>query len=153
MREILPWLRISAELDPNREETYITGAYWLRKRMNRVREAEEFLRDGMRANPRSYALTFELARIYDEHHNDPVRARNLFGLSLRYWDQSQLLAPEPDLFVRAQILGQYARLEQREGDAERAVTLLQELRKISPHPASIDELIRKAREGNPPDAE
>ena len=29
-REILPWLRISAELDPQKIETYTVAAYWLR---------------------------------------------------------------------------------------------------------------------------
>lgn len=150
MREILPWLRISAELDPNRIETYVTGAYWLRKRMNRVAEAEEFVRDGLRANPKSYALVFELARIHAEHHQNAARARNLFQLALRYWDESQRLAPEPDHFLLAQILGQLATLERREGNTARAVELLRELRKISPHPAAIDQLIRDTEAGQPP---
>jgi tetratricopeptide (TPR) repeat protein len=150
MREILPWLRISAELDPNRIETYVTGAYWLRKRMNRVAEAEEFVRDGLRANPKSYALVYELARIQEEHHGNVGRARNLYQLALRYWDESQRLAPEPDHFLLAQILGQFATLERREGNTARAVALLRELRKISPNPPSIDRLIRDTEAGIPP---
>ena len=31
-RELLPWLKISAELDPQRVETYTVAAYWLRPR-------------------------------------------------------------------------------------------------------------------------
>ena len=143
MREILPWLRIAAELDPNREETYVTGAYWLRKRMDRVAEAEDFLRDGLRANPKSYALTYELARIYDEHHHDPARARNLYQLSLRYWDRSQRLAPEPDHFMFSQIVAQLAKLERREGQTQRAVFLLRELKKVSPNPAGVEKLIQE----------
>lgn len=150
MREILPWLRISAELDPNRIETYVTGAYWLRKRMNRVAEAEEFVRDGLRANPKSYALVYELARIQEEHHQNIARARNLYQLALRYWDESQRLAPEPDHFLLAQILGQLATLERREGNTARAVGLLRELRKISPNPAGIDQLIQDTEAGKPP---
>lgn len=150
MREILPWLRIAAELDPNREETYITGAYWLRKRMNRVDEAEEFVRDGLRANPKSYALCFELARIYEDHRKDPARARNLYQLSLRYWNDSQRLAPEPDHFLLAQILAQFATLERREGNRDRAIALLRELKRFSPNPAGIDQLIRDVEAGKPP---
>lgn len=150
MREILPWLRISAELDPNRIETYVTGAYWLRKRMNRVAEAEEFVRDGLRANPKSYALVFELARIHAEHHQNIARARNLYHLALRYWDESQRLAPEPDHFLLAQMLGQLVTLERREGNTTRAVALLRELRAISPNPASIDQLIQATEAGKPP---
>jgi tetratricopeptide (TPR) repeat protein len=151
MREILPWLRIAAELDPNRVETYVTGAYWLRKRMDRVPEAEAFLRDGMRANPKSPALAYELARIYDEHHQDANRARNLYQLALRYWNDSQRLAPEPDYFLLAQILGQFATLERRAGNIPRAVALLRELKKFSPHPDGVEQLIREV-ESTPPSA-
>src|SRR6266566_9969848 len=38
-REILPWLRLSAELDPQNVETYTVAAYWLR-RLGKVPEAE-----------------------------------------------------------------------------------------------------------------
>ena len=30
-RELLPWLRLSAELDPRQVTTYLVGSYWLRK--------------------------------------------------------------------------------------------------------------------------
>src|SRR5437667_4857091 len=60
VREILPWLRLSAELDPNSVRTYTVAAYWLRERMGKVAEAEQFLREGLRANPGSYAILFEL---------------------------------------------------------------------------------------------
>src|SRR5438270_7198517 len=49
-REILPWLRLSAELDPQRVDTYTVASYWLRN-MGKVTEAEHFLREGLRANP------------------------------------------------------------------------------------------------------
>ena len=46
-REILPWLRLSAELDPQRVETYTVAAYWLRA-VGKMVEAEHFLREGLR---------------------------------------------------------------------------------------------------------
>lgn len=148
--EILPWLRIAAELDPNQVETYITASYWLRQRMDRVAEAEAFVRDGLRANPKSYELTFELGRIQLEHHHDVARARNLFTLALRYWNESQRLAPEPDNFMLAQILVQLSNVERKEGNTARAIELLRELRRISPNPEGIDQLIRDTQEGKPP---
>lgn len=149
VREILPWLKLSAEMDPSRVETYVAGSYWLRKKMNRPKEAEEFLRDGLRANPRSYAITYELARIYAENLHNPERARNLFKLALRYWTESQANQPDPDKFMLEQILGQYAMLERREGDKDKAIDLFQQLRKISPHPEGVDKLISDTEAGNP----
>jgi tetratricopeptide (TPR) repeat protein len=150
VREILPWLKLSAEMDPNRVETYVAAAYWLRTRMGQVKEAEAFLRDGLLANPKSYAITFELARIYDENHHDLARARNLYQLALRYWNESQRLASEPDNFMLEQILGQLATLERRAGNKERAIGFLQELKKYSPNPKGIDQLIRDTEAGKPP---
>src|SRR6266566_2113020 len=60
VREILPWLRLSAELNPNDIRTYTVTAYWLRDRLNKPAEAEQFLRDGLQANPGSYEILFEL---------------------------------------------------------------------------------------------
>ena len=74
-REILPWLRLSAELDPHRVDTYTVAAYWLRERMNKVNDAEAFLRDGLRANPDSHEILFELGRLYAENNRDVPRAR------------------------------------------------------------------------------
>jgi len=41
---MLPWLKLSAELDPQRADTYVVAAYWLRERLGKVDEAENFLR-------------------------------------------------------------------------------------------------------------
>ena len=52
-REMLPWLKLSAELDPQSAQTFVTGAYWLR-RLHKPDEAEKFLRQGLAANPDSF---------------------------------------------------------------------------------------------------
>ena len=83
VREILPWLKLSAELDPNRIETYTVAAYWLRSRMGKVDEAEHFLREGLRANPRNAAILFELGRIYNEDRKDYDHARNVWELGVK----------------------------------------------------------------------
>jgi len=73
-RELLPWLRIAADLDPHRVETYTVAAYWLRIRLGKVDEAERFLREGMRANPRHPAILFELGQVYFHNRHDKFLA-------------------------------------------------------------------------------
>ena len=51
VREILPWLKLSAELDPENIKTYIVTAFWLRTKWTRFAEAEQVLREGLRHNP------------------------------------------------------------------------------------------------------
>ena len=64
-REILPWLKLSAEMDPTQIETYVTASYWLRttlgtsqRRRGRVfaqkallRQSGQLLRDSAGIGP------------------------------------------------------------------------------------------------------
>jgi len=132
-REMLPWLKLSAELDPQRVETYVVTSYWLRNALKKVNEAEQFLRYGLQQNPGDYELLFELGRIYAEERKDPTRARNVWELALAKWEEREAGKPEPNLFLRAQILGQLARLEQSEKRYDRALEHLTLLLAISPN--------------------
>jgi len=53
-------------MDPQKIETYTVGSYFMRRHLNRPREAEAFLREGLRNNPGSYEILFELGRLYHE---------------------------------------------------------------------------------------
>jgi tetratricopeptide (TPR) repeat protein len=119
-REILPWIRMSAELDPQRITTYTTAAYWLRRVLNNIDEAERFLREGLRANPGSPEILFELGRLYDDDRKDAVRARNIYGLALREW-QKQADPQEEDVLLLRQIVVHLAALEEREGNLAEAI--------------------------------
>jgi tetratricopeptide (TPR) repeat protein len=140
-KEILPWLRLAADLNPNEVETYTVGAYWLRRRMGKVKEAEDFLREGWRANPNSFEILFELGRLFQENRHDSLRARNLFELALRKWNTSEPGKADPDNFTYMQITAHLARLEEEERHFEKAITYLKLLQKVSPHPDKIQEQI------------
>ncbi len=144
-REILPWLRLSAELDPQRAETYVVAAFWLRTRLGQVDEAEKFLREGWTASRDSYEILFELGRLYYESRRDPARARNVWELALQKWKRQESNKPEPDTLAFLQITGHLARLEEREGDFRKAVSYLEMLRKLSPFPAEIQKQIDEVR--------
>ena len=130
--EILPWLRIAAELDPQRVDTYTVAAFWLRGDMKRPQDAEEFLREGQRANPDSAEILFELGRLYRENSKDTVRARNLFQLAERKLEAQEKNSGEPDLPLKRQILVSLARLEEAEGKFAAAIKYLQKLHDALP---------------------
>ncbi len=148
-REILPWLRLSAELDPERVDTYTVAAYWLRG-LGKVKEAEEFLRDGLRANPGSYEIMFELGRLYYESYQDSGRARNVWELALRRWQEQQASKSNPDLFTLGEISVHLAQLEEKEGNLDLAIAHLELAIRASPRPGElrkqIEELKRKKNE-------
>ncbi len=153
-REILPWLRISAELDPERIETYTVAAFWLRNRLQKVKEAETFLREGLKANPNSHEILFELGRLYYENYHDAVRARNVWELALRKWTTQEITKKEPNLFELEQITVHLARLEEDQGNLQRAIELLRMAMKATPRPdllqKQVDDL--QKRLSTPPSA-
>jgi tetratricopeptide (TPR) repeat protein len=146
-REILPWLKLSAELDPQRIQTYTVAAYWLRVRLGKVKEAEEFLREGLRHNPDSYQILFELGRAYYENDHDPDRARNVWELALKKWDaqEARKKQEDQDLVSLAQIVDNLAHLEEAAGHYERAIELLERGKAASPHPADLEAQIAELR--------
>lgn len=140
-REILPWLRIAADLDPQRVETYTVAAFWLRSRLGKVDQAEQLLREGWRANPDSYEILFELGRVFLENRHDPARARNVWELALRKWQAQEGAKSKPNEFAREQIAGHLAVLEEREGHPERAIDYLEIVKRSSPNPAAVQKQI------------
>ncbi|MGO9200146.1 MAG: tetratricopeptide repeat protein [Limisphaerales bacterium] len=146
-REILPWLRLSASLDPHRIETYVVAAYWLRQDLGKTKEAEDFLREGLKANPSSYELLLELGRLYYENYHDAVGARNVWNAALRRWTEQEGGKPEPDLGGLAQITVRLARLEEKEGHYAKAIELLELTlaHKASPHPEVLREQVQALR--------
>ncbi len=144
-REILPWLQLSAELDPQRVETYTVAAYWLRKRLGKVAEAEQFLRQGFRANPGSYEILFELGRLYYENHHDADQARNLWELAARRWREQEPGKKEPDNFALEEITVSLARLEEEQGHWGPAIEWLEQAKKLSPNPDGLQKQIDEAR--------
>lgn len=131
--EILPWLKLSAELDPQRVDTYTTAAYFLRKELNKPEQAEKFLHEGIRNNPGSYELLYELGRLYHENYHDDLRARNIWQLALLRWQEREAGNKEPDMRGLEEIAINLARLEEQAGDLPDAILHLELAARISPH--------------------
>lgn len=145
-REILPWLRLSAELDPERVDTYTVAAYWLREHLNRVDDAESFLREGLRANPWSYEILFELGKLYNENRHNPTLARNLWELALTRWQQMDDEGRDPDINIYTGILANLADLEEKQGNLRAALEYKEMEVEVSPSPDAVDQEINELKE-------
>jgi tetratricopeptide (TPR) repeat protein len=140
-REILPWLRISADLDPHRIDTYTVAAFWLRDSLGKPKEAEQFLREGLRNNPKSYELWMELGMLYEENFQSPARARNALELALRYWQEQEPGKKDPDRIGYEKIVIRLARIEEKDNHPERAIDYLKMALVTSPNPDVIRQQI------------
>ena len=138
--EILPWLRLAAEMDPGKAEVYAVSAYWLRTRMGRVDEAEAFLREGWRNNPDSPQILYELGRLYQDGRRDAFRARNVWTLGVERWQRAEASKPQPDLLTLQQLFTGLIRLDEQELRWADAARKLESLKSISPNPEKIEAL-------------
>jgi tetratricopeptide (TPR) repeat protein len=151
-REILPWLKLSAQMDPHLIDTYTVAAYWLANQLNKPAEAEQFLREGLRENPQSYEILFALGRIYYNQYHDAARARNVWELASKRWREQETSKEKPDQFGFEEIVVNLGRLEEDQGNLAPAIQYYEQAKSISPAPQNlqkqIDDLKRKL-EPNP----
>ena len=155
VREILPWLKLSADLDPGNPQTYTVTAYWLRERMHKPADADAFLHEGLRNNPDSFDILFELGRLYDESYHDTDRARNVWQMAVAKWLKLDAEAPKDgkadfeneNKLVFEQITTRLAMLEEGAGNLPRAIDWFRAAQKVSLTPDEIqkriDELQKK----------
>jgi hypothetical protein len=144
--EILPWLKLSAELDPNRIDTFVTAAYWLRTSLNKPNDAEQFLRQGIRANPDSYEIYLELGRVYFYSKKDARVGRNVFALARDKWLKQQAAGEKPEPADYEEILGEIVRADRQLGDDKAELADLEQLVEISHSKAALEAEIRELKE-------
>jgi tetratricopeptide (TPR) repeat protein len=145
VREILPWLRLSADMDPHRIQTYLTASYWLRTTLNQPDEAERFLREGLRANTNSYELLLELGYVYDYNRKNFRVARHLFEEALQKWQEQDAAGLQPPPKARVEILDGLVRADEDDNDLRQLLVDLEALKAVSPHPDAIDKTIQETR--------
>lgn len=140
-REMLPWLLASARLDPYQVKTYTIAAFWLRTRLHKPDQAERFLREGLKHNPRNPDILFELGRVLYENRQDSVRARNIWEVALREWERRAAGQKDPDRLLEMQILIHLAHLEEAQGNLGAAIGYLRKLLAVSTNPVVIQQQI------------
>lgn len=157
--EMLPWLKLSAELDPQRIQSYIVTAYWLRQGLGKSAEAEDFIRDGLKANPHSPDLLFALGQIRLQDRKDYVRAKNILIAAKNEWHKRDDSKPAiskngeetKDYLLLENILGELVKEEEATGHLDQAVRYLQEMKPDAAEPEGvqkrIDELQAKINAG------
>jgi|SRR5882724_1689356 len=148
-REMLPWLRLSIELDPKEIQTYLTTAYFLGDRLGKWDEAEQLLREGLKANPNSPNLLNALAHAEFESRHDLARARNIWSIALHRWHDVEEPKPEKtetgegqrNMFLLEEILGGLVKVELAAGHLDKALEYMKILKANAAHPEGVQRQI------------
>jgi hypothetical protein len=144
-REMLPWLKLAADLDPHEIDAYLTASYWLRTSLNKPHEAEQFLRQGQIANPDSYEILLELGRIYLFSYSNSFVARNILMEGRQKWRQQEAAKGKPDPNAYEEILGTIVRADRGRGDQKLLLADLQELLKVAQSKEQLQQEIDKLK--------
>ncbi len=144
--EILPWLKLATDMNPQYIESYTVGAYWLR-RLHMPQQARDFLFEGLHNNPGNSELLFDLGWLYKENLHDPNRAGNVWVAALRCWEAQSADAKTntESQLVCEEIAMNLAHLEENEGHWPQAIKYLKIVKQVSPNPDAIQKQIDEAR--------
>lgn len=147
-REILPWLRMAADLNPHMVEVYTVGAYFLYDHLHRKDAAAQFLREGLRQNPGNCDILFYLGRIYYLADHDADRARNVWQFGVMQYHKWPEAARKKDELIYEQLAGNLAKLEAAQGNYPKAIEWMESVKLVSPAPQEvqiqIDEIKKEA---------
>jgi tetratricopeptide (TPR) repeat protein len=152
VREILPWLKLSAELDPENIQTYLVTAFFLRTKMNKIPEAEQVLQEGLRNNPGDPQLLYELGRVYLENDHDVSRARNVWEAALKSLNRQiagKTGSPGQDAdnqFIFGELQRHLAQLEETAGNLNAAIGHWEQDKAVSPQPDDVQRRINELKQ-------
>jgi len=148
-REILPWLSLSVQLDPDSEDSYTLAAYWLNDRLKKHAEAEAILRQGVARMPDNPVLLCELGRVFYLQPDKKDLARNVWETAWIRWLARNKDLEKPDIFTAQRILASLAELEEKQGRPGQTRHWLTLLKPFSPQPdviqSHIDRIDAKPR--------
>jgi tetratricopeptide (TPR) repeat protein len=145
VREILPWLRLSADMDPHRIQTYLTASYWLRGTLDQPDEAARFLHEGLDTNPDSFEILLELSYVYDLNKKNPGVARNVLEEALEKWKEQDVAGLKPSPKARVEILDGMVRVDKELNNPRQMLADLEALAAVSPNKEAIEKTIQETR--------
>lgn len=149
VREILPWLRAAARLDPRNVEVYLVTAYWLAGDLRRPDLALEVLREAQANNPASYEVHLEKGRVLLRMGERAGAAREL-DAGLAVWPGTQDRSGEDARLGRQSLLLHRALLYEAEGRSQDSVRLLKEILAMFPQRRHIRERLDSLSTGAAP---
>jgi tetratricopeptide (TPR) repeat protein len=146
VQEILPWLKLATDMNPQFIKAYRVGDYWLR-RLHKPDQARDFLFEGLHNNPGNVELLYDLGSLYQDDLHDPERARNVWMAALRCWEAQSANAQsntEAQLAYEESAMN-LAAMEKDRQNWPQAIKYLEMVKQVSPNPEDIQKQIDEVK--------
>jgi len=148
VREIMPWLWLAIRSNPQDLELYQVTAFWLSTEMGQPEVALQVLREGQLANPGTYILLLEQARINlrEGHFRE---ARRLLNAALAFWPDHLNPNSTDAKFDRRSLLLYSALLHEHEGAPAKALAEYAGILALFPSSEGIRRRMADLQQGTP----
>lgn len=138
IREIIPWIYYSAEVDPHNVLAYTLAGYYVIDRFGKVDEGLAFLRKGLKNNPDSWEINAELGRVYFQYTKNYSVAVEFLS---KAWTLMQ--TEDTDKFQRRYVLSFLARSYEALGQTDKALPIYKRLNELFPRDTNIKNKIQE----------
>lgn len=140
LKEIVPWLYLASEVDPNNVLAYTLAGYYLAYRLDKTDQAIAYLKKGLMNNPDSWEVNGEIGRIYFQKLKD-------YDASARYLSRAKVLLDKTphDKFQERAILAYLALSYEKLGEGQKALPLYHRLDSLFPDRDLYKEKMRQLR--------
>lgn len=148
LSEIMPWMRLTTQLDPQKVEAYLTMAYLL-KRLRRLSTAERVLLEAQSANPHDHRILEERARLAFQLGLDDKAAR-LLEVGIRLWP-GPLDRDDPEAALElARMYSLRALLHEMRGEVQAALDDFRHALEYMPQNEALAHRVRLLEQGQTP---
>jgi tetratricopeptide (TPR) repeat protein len=146
VRDIMPWLRLATQIEPQNVEAYLVTAFWL-GRMGERRAARGVLAEARRNNPFAEEIALEEGRLFLKEQ-DYGRAYASFSRCLALLDRAGVTNDEARYDQRAALLYKAA-IEEMRHDTTSVVRTYARLLDLNPADPNIRARCERMRAGGP----
>jgi tetratricopeptide (TPR) repeat protein len=146
LKEIMPWLRLSTEMDPHNVDAYLTTAYWLGEGLRRGDLAMNVLLEAQRENPRDYRVLSARAQLFFRQRDDE-QAGALLDAGIGLWPSGLDPQDRQCQLDLAQMCSYRAFLHEMKGEREKALALFKRALLLSPDNKALARRVRAIEQG------
>lgn len=149
IKEIMPWLRLAMQMNPDNKDVYLVAAFWLAHEARRPDLAMTILDEAQRHVPHCYEVQIEKGRLFLAQENRQA-AKRAFDAGLAFWEHQDHDNLEDASYEKARLLLYRALVCEADGETGEAIRSLEGILVLFPERTRIADRIAVLRKDETP---